>query len=298
MKLTGLHNVLSLAFVLFCSLYAASQEKTRVEARIDRDSILIGQQITLSLLAEIPETEPIRFFSVDTIDHFEFIQKGEIDTANTAGGTRLMQEIVITSFDSGQFVIPAFIFDAERDIKTDSFLIDVSYSPFDPQQDYHKVKDIIEVETEKKENHLWMFIAGGALLLLIALFFLLKKKKAKPEAVVPVNPYEKAMKALNDLNPSALTPKEYYSRLTDIFREYLSEAKKIHSLQKTTDDLVVQLRSLNIEKSLFDSLSQSLRLCDFVKFAKYIPGKEDGDRVFEAVKSVIIFLEKDKMAES
>ena len=65
--------------------------------------------------------------------------------------------------------------------------------------------------------------------------------------------------------------KQYYSELVDIFKVYVLAKTGIHSLQNTTDDLVKQLRGLNIPKDQFEQLSQSLRLSDFVKFAKYIP---------------------------
>jgi hypothetical protein len=64
------------------------------------------------------------------------------------------------------------------------------------------------------------------------------------------------------------------------------------SLQKTTDDLVIQLKSLNLSKEQFDKLSQSLRLSDFVKFAKYIPGKEDDSNSFNEIRNAIITIEK------
>jgi len=295
MKFTGLYIFFLFAFFLFAGKVAFSQSRTRVEARIDRDSIFIGQHITLSLTAEIPETEPIRFFSLDTIPHFEFIRQSSIDTVNTSYGTKLYQEVIITSFDSGQFVIPPFVLDESAGLKTDSFLIHVRFSPFNPEQDYHKVKDIIEVIPSKKQDRTWIFFVSGGVLFLLALYFLLRKKKPKPRVVVAISPFEKAMKALNDLNSAPVEPKEYYSRLTDILREYLSGSLHVQSMQKTTDDLVMQLQSLGMEKNLFNSLSQSLRLCDFVKFAKYIPAKEDGKKVFEVIKETISFFEKGKM---
>ncbi len=79
------------------------------------------------------------------------------------------------------------------------------------------------------------------------------------------------MKQLEQLQRDKPETKLYYSKLTDIFRLYIFQKKGILSLQKTTDDLVIQLKSLNLNKEQFDKLSQSLRLSDFVKFAKYIP---------------------------
>ena len=55
---------------------------------------------------------------------------------------------------------------------------------------------------------------------------------------------------------------------------------------------MVQLKSLNLNKEQFDKLSQSLRLSDFVKFAKYIPSADDDKNCFDEIKNAIIAIEK------
>jgi hypothetical protein len=64
------------------------------------------------------------------------------------------------------------------------------------------------------------------------------------------------------------------------------------SLQKTTADLILQLRDLHFSKEQFDKLSQALRLSDFVKFAKYVPTKDDDRNCFEEIKNSIMTIEK------
>ncbi|HEY6504327.1 MAG TPA: hypothetical protein VIZ28_10160, partial [Chitinophagaceae bacterium] len=86
--------------------------------------------------------------------------------------------------------------------------------------------------------------------------------------------------------------KQYYSALVDVFRVYILKKKGIHSLQKTTDDIVVQLKGIPVAKELFEKLSQALRLSDFVKFAKYVPSAEDDTNTFETIKNSITAIEK------
>jgi hypothetical protein len=86
--------------------------------------------------------------------------------------------------------------------------------------------------------------------------------------------------------------KMYYSRLVDIFRFYIFHKKHLQSLQKTTDDLVVQMKSLNLNEERFVQLALALRVSDFVKFAKYIPGDEDNRAAFDAIKNSIEEIEK------
>jgi uncharacterized integral membrane protein len=285
--------IFSSLLLLLTVLVADAQSKTSVKAAVDKNKILIGETIQLSLEADIPENEAIRFFIIDSIPHFEIKEKQKIDTSNTSEGTVLKQIILITSFDSGHWVMPPFVLG--ENIATDTIPVDVVFSDFNPEQDYHDIKDIIEVnpEPEKEKWWLWYAIGGGALLIILLLIYLLRKKKPAVQALATIiNPYEEAMKQLEKLRNEKTDQKQYYSRLVDIFRLYISERKGIHSLQKTTDDLVVQLKGMPVTKEQFEKLSQALRLSDFVKFAKYVPAPDDDKAIFETIKNSITAIEK------
>jgi len=280
-----------IALTLPCVLCA--QRQTVVSATADRSQVLIGERIQLTLKADIPENKPILFFQLDTIPHFEFINLGKIDTVNTGSGTTLSQKIIITSFDSGHWVIPAF--PLGETVLTDSIPVDVGFSPFDPQQPYHDIKDIMEVnpQEEEKKSKLWLFIAGGVLLLLLLFVLLRKPKKVQSQTVaVPLDPYRLAMEQLEKIRKEKLTPKAYYSGLTDVFRVYIEKRKGIHSLQQTTGDLVKQLKTAEIQPELYKELSEILQLSDFVKFARYETGVEDDSRAFDTIKKTIEYIEQ------
>ncbi len=291
-------NVSYRTVALFCLLLAVTnvlaQNKTTVKANVDKNKILIGERLHLTLEADIPENEPIRFFIIDTIPHFE-LDKQRIDTSYTSQGTFLKQVISMTSFDSGHWVIPALSLGEK--ITTDSIPVDVAFSPMDTAQDYHDIKDIIDVNPakEKEKSWLWYAIGGGALLIILLLVFLLRKKKPVVVAAAPaIDPYEEANKQLEKLQQEKLDQKQYYSKLVDIFRVYVFKKKDIHSMQKTTDDLVVQLIGIPITKEQFEKLSQSLRLSDYVKFAKYVASAEDDKSTFETIKKTINEIEQIK----
>jgi BatD DUF11 like domain len=292
MNRNDLHKTIFSLLLLFGVFGAGAQDKTTVKASVDRNKILIGEPVRLTLEVDVPENEPIRFFIIDSIEHFEFLQVTKIDSSNTTTGTKLTRVIPLTSFDSGHWVIPSFVL--AGNIATDSIPVDVSFSAFDPNQDYHDIKDIIEVIPEKKKPWWQWYAAGGGLLLLILLIYLLRKKKGRPALVhqAIINPYEEAMKQLEKLTKEKPGTKEYYSALADIFRLYVSRKNGIHSLQNTTDDFVVQLKDIALDKEQFNSLSQALRLSDFVKFAKYIPAVEDDRNTFETIKKSIMTIEK------
>jgi hypothetical protein len=286
------YTALFLMVFLTLAFVTEAQDTVRIKASVDKDRILIGEPIRLTLEADIPEHEAISFFVLDTLSHFEFLAKEKIDTVNTPGGTRLTQIIRITSFDSGSQVIPAMVI-AGKYI-TDSIPIEVSYTPFDPNQQYHDIKDVIDVDVEQKK-HWWKYAVGFAgIILLLLLIYQLNKKK-KPVAVaapVIIDPYKDAMEQIDKLESMKLPSKQHYTVLVDIFRNYVFRKKGINSLQKTADDLVIQLAALKLNKENFDKVAQALRLSDFVKFAKFSPLPEDDAMALTAIKTTIKEIEQ------
>lgn len=276
---------------LFITQVVNAQGGATIKATVDKNKILIGEPLLLTIESKLSTGSVIPFAKIDSIHHFEFLEKPIIDSASENGNRTIKGIYKITSFDSGHWVIPSFIL--SKGVKTDTIPIDVVFSDFDPTQDYHDLKDIIEVAPAKKKQW-WWFIAGGVLLLIAIAVYLLRKKKPATVALpkIEIDPYKEAMQQLEQLQKEKPEAKNYHSRLTDIFRLYVFRKKGILSLQKTTADLVLQLRDLDLNKEQFDKLSQALRLSDFVKFAKYVPSNDDDRNCFEEIKKSIITLEK------
>ena len=274
-----------------------AQQKTAIQISVDTNKILIGEPLVLTIETYFPAGVDVKEFSADSIPHFEQLEKSVIDTIHKDAGLTVRYIYKLTSFDSGHWVIPAF--SLSKSVRTDTIGIDVVFSEFDPDQDYHDIKDINEVEPLKKGTSWWWYVAGSLLLLGVLIFYFLRKKKpfAGIKPVPVMNPYEEAMEQLEKLSKKQMEAKEFHSLLTDIFRLYIFRRKGILSLQKTTDDLVVQLKGLVIDKDSFEKLSQSLRLSDFVKFAKYESSTGDDAQCLLIVKDIIQQIEKSGSAE-
>jgi len=287
------HRVFSLCFFLFPVLVSNAQNKVTIKLAIDKNKIAIGEQIHLSLEADFPLQEPMRFFTIDSIPHFEILERKKIDTLDYREGIKLSQSLVLTSFDSGHWVIPSFQLPADKPMYTDSAAVDVGFSPFDPNQDYHDIKDVIDVQVQEKKEETWHWYAAASALLIAAIIYFLVRKRKTPTVKIPfVDAYKDAKQELEKLRKESLSAKLFYTRLVDIFRLYISRRKGIASLQKTTDDLVVQLRSLKLPTEEFNRLAQSLRMSDFVKFAKFEPGESDKSDSFKTIKDFIDNIEK------
>ena len=86
--------------------------------------------------------------------------------------------------------------------------------------------------------------------------------------------------------------KVYYSRVGEILRVYLLRRLGIASFAETSEELIAQLRRLRLPAEIFDGLAETLRMSDFVKFAKYQPGIADSDQHYRAVRAAIEALER------
>src|SRR5689334_17318257 len=121
-------------FFLFslAGLSSTAQDTVSVHATVDKNRILIGERIHLMLEAKFPPNEPMRFFELDSIPHFEILERQKVDTTDQSGQIDLRQVLVLTSFDSGAWAVPAFQLPGAQIIFTDSLPVEVVFSPFDP----------------------------------------------------------------------------------------------------------------------------------------------------------------------
>lgn len=280
---------LFLLYILFLfSAFTTMAQDVAVKATIDKNKILIGEPIELQLEASIPAGAYIKWFPTDTIPHFDFIEKGKIDSSKSG---IYKQTLIITSFDSGRVVIPAFNLEYNgKSYLTDSLDIIVSYADFDPKKDYNDIKDIIEVK--EGINYLtWILLAAGILLILLLIWYLRKRHRKKPAVPAQVfsklSPLDEALQALDELKQQPLEEKQFYTRLNDIIRWFVYRKTSVAAMQKTNDEFILQIEKLGMKQEDFVALAQTLRLCDVVKFAKFIPSKEDKEHSLRVIRSSV-----------
>jgi hypothetical protein len=294
---SGSKHITTTGFLLVFSLYANAQ--VNVRSNIDRDNILIGETVSLTIEAYTPIGANVSWFNADTLPHFEIIKKDAIDTAQNIDSKKLSQHFAITSFDSGQQYIPPFEIVVDgRSYLTDSTPITVSFAPFNPDEDYRDIKDIIEVKKPPTELLPWL-IVGLAVICLAIVALLWRRKRlggvTQKTALPVLSPYEEAMKALAQLalmNVNNGEVKAYYSEMNDILRKYVSRKFSVSTFERTNEELIVELSGKGIPKDAFKSLAQSLRMSDVVKFAKYRPSEEDNRNNLKIVTSSIEILDK------
>lgn len=284
--------------MLLCTHFAFAQNSVTVNASVDKREILIGEQIQLSLDAKVSLGLNVSWFALDTLPHFDIIEKGKIDSVITETEKSYHQVIIITSFDSGMYTIAALPLVVEgKNFLTDSISINIKFKPLDPKQDYHDIKDILDVQNPFAKYIVWAIIAITVLSIFLVIYFITRKKAEKifeQKEVSRLTPYEEAIDSLEQLKKQQLARKGqvklYYSRLNDILRLFVLRKLRIASMVKTNEELIMQLKELNISREQFSHLAQALRMSDFVKFAKYVPGENENEQNFDIIKSSVEIL--------
>ncbi|MDQ3550521.1 MAG: hypothetical protein M3413_03265 [Bacteroidota bacterium] len=275
-----------LAILFIFSFQALSQE---AKAEADKQKIVIGEQIELRLQALIPKTISPEWIELDSFPHFEILSKSKIDTIQDVTHVIFRQTFTITSWDSGSRVIPSFRISGFR---TTPIPVEVGFSPFDPSQPYHDVKDIIEVPAEKIPKWHWYLILLALLIIIFSLLFPKRKKKKEAEFVPDTSVYKQSLKQLEKLKKEHPEPKIFYTELVQILRNYLNKRRGVQSFSKTTDDLVIYFSDAHLSSAQTNTLLQTLRLSDLVKYAKFHPDKGDDDLALETIREAIMSLEK------
>ena len=289
-----------LALLLF-PFIALSQQPT-VQTFIDKNDILIGQQIQYKVKASFPTGAfNVHWLSLpDSIAHFELVDKSKIDSSFDNNKTVLQQTITLTSFDSGRWNTPAFLinFDPVHDdttinIFSDSIPINVGYATPDSTNQLRDIKPIYEVTIK---SYFWYFFAVAVLILLLVGYFLwryFKNRKKEPELQFKsrLSAYDEGMQEMGKLKKLDLENSEglrqYHSSLARIFKWYLSRNQKINILNKTTGDVLVLLSNSNLSANITSSAATALRCGDAVKFAKYLPEATESEACLNEIVKII-----------
>ena len=306
----GVHDIKHITVLIIGFLFLMQKSFAQlptVKTTVDKNDILIGQQIHYKVATSMPDnTYRLGWFSVpDSFGNFVPIIKEKIDSSYASGNLNFSQQIIITSFDSGRQVIPPLplsvsLLDSDSSfiIYTDSIPINVGYSPADSVLPFHDIKNIIEVH-KTFQWWIWALVGLGIIILAVLIIYFARKSKKKKHTEIfesKLSPYDEAMQLLEELQIENLIEKqefkEYHTRLSDIFKRYLSRKSNINQMYLTTDELLIELNQMELSKEKIASFASCLRMGNAVKFARFIPPDFENQKCFSEIKEMIININK------
>lgn len=288
-----MRRILNLIFLLL--VFAGGlHSQALIKAIPDKPSVLVGEPLQLSIEVRLPAGTAYKWNLPDSLPHWEWMDKSVPVVTESRDGIQVKQVCRITSYDTGYWVIPRMVLlTGTKKYYTDTVGIRVDYLAQNPNEDYHDIKEIEEVAAGRIDP--WLLFGAGAVVILAIAILLIVRNRRKMPAMLPglpkVDSLEGYLSVLDtsreQLRKGTIEVKQFYIQHNILFREFLEWKKGWKTREKTNEELVRQLRLLDLPETEYRELVQVLRLSDFVKFAKFSPSEEDIDRTVSISKQVM-----------
>ena len=265
-----------------------------VSAALDSSIMKIGEQRKIALEVKQPHSAVVYFPTINGNDTLaqgiEILKITPPDTLKSNNALTIKQEYFITSFDTGRYVLPPFVFKSKtQSYTTEQLYLDViTYD-----------EDLTNAQlTGMAENYdppfnwvrflLYLSIVLGVIGLGALIYYIYKvvqemKNNQIEEEIVVDNrlPHEIALEELEKIKSDKLWQKGevkvYYTVLTDTLRDYFTRRFNIPAMEMTSSEII---RSLKYEHDAVDAIErvrEIFDISDMVKFAKMEPSQENNE---------------------
>ena len=281
----------------------AGADAPKVSARLSADSLMIGDQFTLEVEVEKDLVQvvdfPTFFEEVGKFgrigENVEVISEFPVDTLHRDGrSVKIRKRYLLTAFDAGNYnlgLFPALYLDrnvvdtlyAPDSLRffVDTFVIDTL------SMTIHDIKAPLDAPVLPQEWLGYVILLYFGLQLLFVLIFLLirlgKMKQTGSQRIrrPSIPPHITAIRELEKLHSEKLWQNQrhklYYTRLTDIVREYIEGRYGIGAMEMTTEEIVRATVEIGVPARSCEQIRRLLSTADYVKFAKYVPDVQDNE---------------------
>ena len=294
------------------SLTCRAQDDGTLRSRLSRDSILIGDQIEWTIDLQLAPGEGARVSKPGEtpVPGVEALGEMSLDTLSQKKGVlNLRGRIILTSFDSGSYVLPPlYVLLARTDGTIDTLeyagptlavnTIPIDTATFQP----YDIKGQIRYPLTFKEVIPWVGLAllVAALIWLLVRWIRLRRQNrdffGKP--VVKDPPHIVALRSLEKTRSQKLwqtgKQKQFYTQVTDALRQYIAARYEVPALEQTSAEMFQDLEDKAIDPALTDSLKDLFTTADFVKFAKHAATDQENEN---AIPTAVRFVNETYMKQ-
>ena len=289
-----------------------AQDDGALRSRISRDSILIGDQVEWTLDFQLAPGEAVSISKpgAEPVPGVEALGEMALDTLSDKKGTlSLRGRIILTSFDSGSYVLPPlYVLMARADGSIDTLeytgprlavnTIPIDTATFQP----HDIKGQIRYPVTFREVIPWV---GLALLVAVLVWLLVRWIRLRRQnrdffgkPVVKDPPHIVALRSLEKTRAQKLwqagKQKQFYTQVTDALRQYIADRFDVAALEQTSAEMFRDLQDKDIEPELKEKLKDLFTTADFVKFAKHTASDQENEN---AIPTAIRFVNETYMKE-
>lgn len=256
-------------------------------AMIDTNSILIGQQINLTISNAVNKTTKWPIYNDTIISGVEIINSSGMDTAENI----ISQTFTITAWDSGSYYIPPIQF--SENSKTSGILLNVNTVTLEEDAELKDIKQPMNAPIGWSEIWPWLLtIIVITLIIIILKKYVFGKKqnniKIVPKVIIPADVI--ALKELDKLEKAKIWEKgdikKYHTKLSEIIRRYTEDRFSFIALELTTYEIIEEL-SNKVTNDQLASISLLLQRADLAKFAKSKPSDSENIESMQLAKDFV-----------
>lgn len=315
MKLT--HKTILLLAALAAANFASAQDDVLIKLSLDRDSILVGDQVDMTLQASYSKAILFSFPALgDTLmPGVEIVKTSAIDTLRSKKEEErvsVQRRYTLTSFDGGViYTLPKIMFALRRGEVVDTFAsneltLKVALPPMDSTFTPHDVKPPVKYPITIAEAA--PYIGGGLLLLALiafAVYYISRRSANRPLFFKP-KPKEPAhivaLRALDKLKSEQLWQqgrvKEFHTRISEIIRVYIEDRYSVQAMEETSAEILRDFKRNSLcPKDLLDDLREVFYTSDLVKFAKLVPPPDENEACFHLAQQFVEKTKREQPAE-
>ena len=262
---------------------------------IGSKKLTVGDQFRMTFTVKHPKEIPISPLAVDTIDPFGIIEQKV--TQKTLGDKMISTfDLKLAAFATGDLKIPPFrvFFQTNpkdtilKYVATDSIPISIASVLPENMRDINDIKKPIDFP-----NFLPLVIIAILVGLGIIIFIgyrLAKRLRRIREMIKPLPPpWEEALAAINRIPVQDwLTNnliKRYYYTISEILKRYLERRFLFPAVEQTTTELIRNMKQNKIPER--DGFGNFFTSSDMVKYAKFVPPRDEIVGVIDSVKELI-----------
>jgi hypothetical protein len=268
----------------------ALTQTTTAKAWADSTLYIVGDAITVHVELNHPEKAKVVALVGDTLGAFHILSR---DSVEEKSATSSVANFIVATYDSGTAILPPLEFaylvasdSTPKTIATNPLIFSIRLVEVDTSQAIKDIKPVLSIPLTVAE---WSLIFGtivGAALLVRGIMVYRKRKHAEkpqeqyvppPKAAHIIAFEELALLKEKRLWQQGLV-KPYYSEATEIVRRYFEHRFGFMALEKTTDEIMDDLRRYANAHPVLEQTDRILRRADLVKFAKHqasIPEHEE-----------------------
>lgn len=293
----------------------AERGPIHLKVSIDKDHVAVAEPLRLMIEASVPENYELTMPSPgEALAALQVKSAKEPPSTIVDGVKHSRQEYELESLTSGEQTIPAMTIHyresqaaattqaasapapIEGELSSEPFTINVVSAlagDADPANLEHlrDIKGTVDVPLAHSRRWvIWASVAVFIILLGVALYLFTNNRNKKQDP--PISPSAWAFGQFRMLEEDRLIEQglyhAFYSRLSDIVRQYIERRFSLMAPERTTEEFLREVRHNPLLRDEHQRLLRNfLESADMVKFALYEPHREEAEKAFSAAREFV-----------